>query len=33
VEVLAPMDPDYATILTPEALAFIANLARKFTDR
>lgn len=30
VEVLAPLSPEYQSILTPEALAFVASLHRKF---
>jgi malate synthase len=30
VEIAAPMPPEYATILTPEALAFVARLHRQF---
>lgn len=33
VDVLAPTDPAHRAILTPEALAFVAELARGFTDR
>ena len=33
VEVLAPISPAYAEILTPEAMAFIADLQRTFNDR
>src|SRR5688572_4922905 len=29
VEIVAPMAPGYETLLTPEALAFVAKLARK----
>jgi malate synthase len=33
VEVRADVPPEYATILTPQALAFVAKLARKFEGR
>jgi malate synthase len=33
VEVLAPVTPDHAAILTPEALAFVAGLHRAFDGR
>jgi len=33
VEVLGPMQPEYETILTPDALDFVAMLARRFTAR
>ncbi len=33
VEIAAPITPGYAGILTPEALAFVALLHRKFEDR
>ena len=33
VEVLAPVAPEHAHILTPEALAFVAGLEREFRDR
>ena len=33
VEIHAPMTPDQSTIVTPQALAFVAKLARKFEGR
>ena len=33
VRILAPVPPEYATILTPEALAFVAHLARCYGKR
>lgn len=33
VEVLAPVTPEYATVLTHDALAFVARLARQFESR
>lgn len=33
VEILGPMAPGYAEILTPEAMAFVADLARTFGGR
>jgi len=33
VEIRAEMTPEFATILTPQALGFIAKLARKFEGR
>ena len=33
VEITAPITPDYAPILTPEALAFVAKLHRQFEGR
>ncbi len=33
VDVLGPIVPGFEAILTPEALAFVADLARTFTDR
>jgi malate synthase len=33
VEVLAPVAPEHAHIVTPEALAYVANLEREFRDR
>lgn len=33
VQITAPITPEYAEILTPEALAFVAMLARTFTAR
>ena len=33
VQVLAPITPEYAQILTPEALAFLAKLHRQFNAR
>ena len=33
VEITAPITPDYATVLTPEALAFVAKLHRQFEGR
>ncbi|HXF66818.1 MAG TPA: malate synthase A [Burkholderiales bacterium] len=33
VEIHAPLAPEYTTILTPQALAFVAKLARKFEGR
>ena len=33
VEITGPITADYATILTPEALAFVANLHRQFEGR
>jgi malate synthase len=33
VEIRAPLPPRYAEVLTPQALAFVAKLARKFEER
>lgn len=33
MEILAPVSPEYASILTPEALAFVAKLHRAFESR
>ena len=33
VQVLAPITPEYAQILTPEALTFLAKLHRQFNAR
>src|SRR5688572_17744661 len=33
VEIRAAVTPKFATVLTPQALAFVAKLARKFEDR
>ncbi|MFW5691256.1 MAG: malate synthase A [Chloroflexota bacterium] len=33
ITIQAPVPPEYAEILTPEAQAFVAKLARAFTDR
>ena len=33
VEIRAAITPEYATVLTPQALAFVAKLARKFEER
>src|SRR5579872_1207085 len=33
VEITAPVPPDYASILSPEALAFVAGLSRRFEGR
>ena len=31
IEISAPISPEYAEILTPEAIAFVARLQRAFT--
>src|SRR5687767_13480590 len=33
VEIRAAVTPEFATVLTPQALAFVAKLARKFEER
>src|SRR5690348_1297744 len=33
VEMLGPVTPEFAEILTPEAVAFVAKLAREFNGR
>jgi malate synthase len=33
VEILAPITPEQSTIVTPQALAFVAKLVRKFEGR
>ncbi|HHY66144.1 MAG TPA: hypothetical protein GX517_02905, partial [Alicyclobacillus sp.] len=33
VEVIGEVTPEYGEILTPEALAFVADLHRRFDDR
>ena len=33
VKILGSMTPQFAEILTPQALAFVAKLARKFEPR
>ncbi len=33
IEVLAPVHPQWESILTPEALAFVATLHREFNPR
>jgi malate synthase len=33
IEILAPITPEFAQILTPEAVAFVANLHRNFDSR
>jgi malate synthase len=33
IEVLGKVTPEYAQILTPEALDFVAKIARKFEPR
>ena len=33
IEITQPLSPEYADILTPQAQAFLARLAREFTDR
>ena len=33
MEITAPLLPEYARVLTPEALSFVAKLARRFGPR